>query len=136
MKISLKQPNLRNVEVGTVVETSKGFEFELMERKFGDKEAWKDLTSGVTWYDVEDGKYNHHDALKRFKDELPTKEEFEEAEKHGFREVLQNIKDRWFWSSSVHPDYSDVAFVFVGSSGGVGIYYRDSLNGSARCVGR
>jgi hypothetical protein len=47
---------------------------------------------------------------------LPTKEEFEEAEKNGVRSSLPNI-NRWFWSSLVHGNVSEVAWLFGGSNG-------------------
>lgn len=44
-------------------------------------------------------------------------------------------RSRYFWSSSVHPDDSDSAYVFSGRDGGVGYYYRYYANfSSVRCV--
>lgn len=135
MKIDLRKPNLRELEVGTVVISTKGFEFELVLKENG-KESWKDLTSGVTWHDIEDKRYDHIEAVKEFKDKLPTKEEFEIAESHGFRSVLPNFLNRRFWSSSVHPDVSNNAFVFYGKYGDIYYDFRDNFYDSVRCVAR
>lgn len=66
-------------------------------------------STGVTWnlvsrkHDPKSGKF-----MEVWKDSksfgLPTKQEFEQAEKNGVREVVPNIRERWFWSASVHPD--------------------------------
>ena len=55
--IDLRSPDLRKAVVGTTVITSKGFKFKLVSRK-KDKESWKDLTSNLTWHDVEDKNYD------------------------------------------------------------------------------
>jgi hypothetical protein len=135
MKIDLRKPNLRELEVGTVVISTKGFEFELV-LKENEKESWKDLTSGITWHDIEDKRYTHHEAVKEFEGRLPTKEEFEFAESHGFRDVLPNFLNKLFWSASVHPDNSYFAFYFNGYNGDVYNVFRDNYNVSVRCVGR
>lgn len=137
MKIDLRKPDLRIVSVGTIVITSKGFEFELIDRDTDDKETWKDLTSGLKWFDKEDKNYTHDQAMELFKSpekRLPTIEEFEEAEEHGFREVLPNI-DYWFWSASLNPNDSEVARDFNGVNGST-YYYSRSLFSAVRCVGR
>src|ERR1035437_8937640 len=102
MKIDLRTPDIRTCEVGTIVISKTGHEFELLERTNG-KDVWKDLTSGLVWFDMEKEKYTHNEAVEKFKDRLPTIEEFAEAEKHGFRDILPNIEDRWFWSASLYP---------------------------------
>lgn len=134
MKIDLRKPNLRDVPVGIIVITSKGFEFELIERTQG-KEKWKDLTSGITWYDVEEGKYTHYQAVEKFGENLPTKEESQTAEEHGFREVLPNM-GRWFWCSSIYPNYTDYAFVFNGYNGVIFDDDRVNYSGSVRLISR
>ena len=102
--IDLRQPedDLRKAKVGTIVITSKGFEFKLMSRKAG-KECWLDCTSKVIWHDREDKTYTHFEAVEKFGDALPTIEEFKKAKKHGFLEILPDM-DYWFWSSSLYPD--------------------------------
>lgn len=130
MKVDLRQPNLRKVPIGTIVITTKGFEFQKCRL-----DSWKDLTSGLLWHDTKPGKYTHHEAVEKFGGKLPTIQEFEVAEKHGFREVLPNIQGYWFWSSSLYSYNTDVAMVFSGFSGVSGDGFRD-FNGSVRCVGR
>ncbi len=63
--------------------------------------------------------------------------DFVAAEKHGIREVFKDMKDRWLWSTSLHP-YSYKYAYFFGSSNNAYIYYdyRDEPNSSARCVSR
>ena len=117
-------------QVGDVVTTSKGFDFQLLENQ-----AWKDITSGITWSDVEPKNYTFDDAVKTFGTELPTKEEFTIAESHGFREILPNMKNNWFWSPSVYPYYTDVAYVFSGNFGNIYYDVRD-LSDSVRCIER
>jgi len=125
---------LRNVCVGHVVTTSKGFQFKLVSRDSG-KESWLDIASGLTWHDREDESYTHHKAVEKFGDSLPTIEEYRIAEKHGFREILPNM-DHWFWSSSLYPSNADYAQDFVGTYGSSGYGVRDSNFYSVRCVGR
>ena len=66
---------------------------------------------------------------------LPSKEEYEEAEKNGIRKALPNM-NYWFWSSSVHRSYSDVAWLFSGGSGVTYVDYRGNYDVSVRCVAR
>lgn len=110
--------------------TSKGFKWEMCENG-----SWKDLSTGLVWLPKEEGKHTHQEAIEKFKDSLPTIEEFELAEDHGIREVLDDFKDYWFWSASLYPVFSDFARVFNGGSGGSYDDYRDYDN-SVRCVGR
>lgn len=132
--IDLRKPNLREAEVGTTVITSGGHKWQLTERKDG-KESWMDLQTNLTWLDKEDGNFNHYEAMEKFGDKIPTKEMWEEAEKHNVREVLPNM-DYWFWSSSVHPDYSDYAYVLNGYNGDIYDYYRSDYSSysAVRCV--
>lgn len=66
---------------------------------------------------------------------VPTIEEIMQAEKNGIREVLPNMWGRWFWSSSVYPHLSGVAYFFSGFNGRVDTGFRVNTN-SVRCVGR
>jgi hypothetical protein len=134
MTIDLRSPDLRKVVVGTTVITSKGFKFKLVSRKNG-KETWQDLTTKLKWFDKEDKKYTFDDAVKKFGDQLPSKIECEVAEVHGFREVLPNIKDNYFWSASVYSYDRQYAWVFNEDSGFVRSYNR-SYGLGVRCVGR
>ena len=137
MKIDLRKPDLRKTLLGTVVITTTGHEFELIALKNG-KESWRDLTSGLIWHDIEDDKITHYEAMEKFPQtadkRLPTIEEFEGAEKHGFREVLPNI-NYWFWSASLGPNGTDGARGFDGGNGDSDFVYRDN-KGAVRCVGR
>jgi hypothetical protein len=124
---------LRNVSVGHIVTTSKGFSFQLVSRK-DKKESWLDLTSKLIWHDREDRTYNYYEAMEKFDNQLPTIEEYKTAELHGFCEILPNM-NHWFWSASLYPNGSDFAQVFSGYNGGSDYHSRD-LYGSVRCVGR
>ena len=129
--IDLRKTDLRKVPVGTVVVTSKGFKFKLISRKSG-REGWRDLSSKLVWFSKEDGSYNFDEAISKFGDKLPTKEEFEEAENHGFREVLEYPHD-YFWSASVYSNNRNYAWIFGG--GLVAVTSRSSPF-AVRCVGR
>ena len=104
--IDLRVPkhDLRKVKTGTLVITSKGFKFKLVKRTKDGKESWKDLTSGIIWYDKEDSNYTYEEAITKFGESLPTKEDFETAETHGFREILPNM-GYWYWSASLFSGY-------------------------------
>lgn len=112
--------------------TSTGFVFELIS-KDEKGERWKDLETGLTWGPIHGDPINHYEATEKFGAALPTKEEFETAENHGIREVL-DMKNKWFWSSSVFPNYAAYAYYFYGSNGGIGYYYRSGGNDAAVCV--
>lgn len=134
-KIDLRTPNLMEVKPGTIVITSKGFEFE---RVNSTEETWLDLTTGLMWFDREPEMYNYDQAMDKFNKperRLPTIEEFTEAEGHGFREVLPNMKVYFFWSASLYSYNPAVsARYFDGSDGddyGVGVRNYDV---SVRCV--
>jgi hypothetical protein len=127
MKIQLRLLNLREVPVGTIVITTKGFEFELISRVDG-KEQWLDKTSNLVWHDVEGKNIGQYEAEKRQGNgkRFPTIVEFKEAEERGFREVLTGMKDRRFWSSTPYPGNSEVAYVFRGYDGNAdGYQYRE-----------
>ena len=124
------------LEPNTLVQSASGHEWKFIEYYDGDKEKWMDVQTGLIWYDVEDGTINHHKAIELFNADdkrLPTKEEWLEAEKHEIRFVLPNFSNGWFWSSSAHPDYSSVAYVFFGRNGYIGYDYRDNYV-SVRCI--
>ena len=134
MVIDLRRPDLRTVEPGTTVITTKDGVFQLLSRIDG-KESWKDQKTGLTWHDVEDKKFSYYEAVEKFGDRIPTKEEFEEAEKHGFREVLPNMENRWFWSASVNAGNTGYAYYFYGRYGYIGYDVRNDEE-AVRCVGR
>lgn len=126
--------SFKDLKIGDVVKTKEGFTW-VVYKKIRKKVYWLDKISGLVWHPVENEKYNHCDAIKKFADKLPTKEEWEEAEKHGIREI-SCMKNLWFWSSSMPLNGSDVAYVFHGYSGSIYYGYRDYYDGSVRCVGR
>ena len=99
------------------------------------KEKWKDLETGLVWYDTEDKTYNHDNAIIKFTGDkrLPSKEEWEQAEKNGIRQVL-NFERKWYWSSSVHSGYSNFAYVFNGRDGYIDFDARVYDVYSVRCV--
>ncbi len=98
--------------------------------------TWMDST-GLIWHPATEGTYTHKEALDKAEElglRLPTKEEFERAEKEGIRAMFNDFKDRWFWSSSERA--SGFAWSFSGYNGVVSFGYRDSVDGSVRYVGR
>lgn len=134
--IDLTKPDLRKIPIGERVKTAKGFVWQLKERD-GDKETWLDETTKITWHDPKVSGINHYQAIEMFQDKLPTKEEFEVAEEHGVREVM-DLREKNLWSSSVHPKYADGAFSFYGSNGHIGNIARSngSSDDAALCVER
>ena len=130
-------------------------------KKFG--EAWED-PSGMIWGDIvkkEDGSphyMNHKDAIDYCKSigaDLPSREDFVRLREYmgakpgrsdGYApQILPNLTytdkgetySRYFWSSSVRPDFSNSAYVFNGRLGDFDTGYRsyDVYYLSVRCVG-
>lgn len=98
--------------------------------------TWTD-SSGLTWYPALQGTYTFEQANKKAASlglRLPTKEEFQLAEKEGIRTRFNDFKGRWFWSSS--ESASDFAWFFDGYYGKVGSDSRGYDDGSVRCVSR
>lgn len=124
--------DLEILPVGARVKTKTGFIW----RRLG-PDSWTDERTGLHWLSAEPKTYTHGQAteLQTDKKRLPTKKDFEYAEKHGIREIF-NMHGKWFWSASVHPNYSYFACVFYGSYGVIVSFYRDYVSGSVRCVGR
>ena len=131
LSLNSEKPIVLNVNThNEIVTTSKEFQFEKTQI------GWKDLTSGLTWkFTDEADQYNYDDAIKQFGNSLPTKEEFEQAESHGFREIIKLKEDRWYWSSSLVSDSRVNAWFFYSSYGGVDGYNRN-FPFWVRCVGR
>jgi hypothetical protein len=126
--------SFKNLEIGSQVKTRKGF----LWTKLSDGK-WRDETSTLIWLPEIKTQVNHYQALELENSErrLPTKEEFEDAEDHGIREILE-LNEKVFWSSTAHPNDAAYAFVFNGNYGD--IYYDDRDYSyyyySALCVGR
>jgi len=120
--------------INQVCVTSKGAKFKRVARaNFG--EAWQD-EAGQIWSD-RIGSANQYDAIDKCKvieGRLPSKDDFERGEVNGIREVLPNMKGHWFWSSSVRPSGSDLAYVFNGNNGVID-YFSRNFDFSVRCVG-
>ncbi len=119
--------------INQVCVTSKGAKFKRVARaNFG--EAWQD-DEGLIWSDLigDKNQYEAIDNCEAIEGRLPSIDDFERGEASGIREVLPNMKDHWFWSSSVVSYNSGIAYDFSGVSGYVHDYDRDTFN-SVRCV--
>ena len=95
-----------------------------------------DKRTGIKWYKATDEKkYTYKEAMEKYGNSLPTKEEYEEAEKHGIRFVLEDFEDRGYWSSSVYSNSRYYSWFFYGTYGVV--YYLLRYNFYwARCIER
>jgi hypothetical protein len=103
------------------ITTSKGFIWSKV------RNGWKDNATGIIWYPALKGLYTWEQAKEQAQVlnlDLPTKEDFQTAELHGFREVLKDMVSNYFWSSSPYPTNSDLAYYFYGDYGGTDYYYR------------
>ncbi len=121
--------HLLKVRMNYEITTSTGYVWTAV------PEGWKDESTKLTWkYEDEEGTYTFDDAVSRFGESLPTKEEWEEAEKHGIREVLE-LEGKRLWSASVNSSYRNYSWFFFGTYGRVNSNSRSS-NLWARCVGR
>lgn len=76
----------------------------------------------LIWLPDEPGKYTFEEALKLQNEEkrLPTIGELRLAFENGIK-----FADRFYWSSSVHPDYSYNAYYFGGRDGDFYLDLRD-----------
>lgn len=127
--------DLRTVASGFKCRTSKGAIYERVARvNFG--EAWKG-PDGLIYGDFigERNQYKAFESCKNLGGELPSQADFERGEANGFREVLPNMKDRWFWSSSVYSNNHASGCSFNGYDGAI-TYVPGYYTGSARCVWR
>ena len=127
--------DLQAVAAGFKCRTSKGAIYERVTRNhFG--EPWKG-PDGLIWSDHVGyrSQQNAVDLCKILGGTLPTRADFERGEANGFREVVPNMKDRWFWSSSVYPNISYSTYVFYSNHGDIGYDFRN-FTGSVRCVAR
>ena len=133
MNIDLRKYNLREVPIGTVVTTSKGFNFELIGR-FETDEHWLDVTSGLVWMPKNPAQFTHNMVMEKFGDSIPTRTMVEEGENHGFREVL-DVKG-WYWTSTPVPGVKEIAWGINGFSGKFGYGIRSNDLGMVLCVSR
>ena len=124
------------------------------------KKVWKNLTTGLLVSDILDEKFTQYQAedictnpssleargnLSMINWSLPTgyppkssnekNSDFETLEANGVRKVI-DTNGRYFWSSSVDPNYSYDAFGFDGNNGHIEVSNRSRGNGFVLCVGR
>ncbi len=126
--------NLKESNVGTICETARGGQFKKVANGI------QDMTSGLVVMNEIKSRVNQYEATNYCSakgQRLPTREEFIALEQRGFREAFSgDMADKFFSSSSVHPNYGYNACVFNGYNGYVyydNRYYSND-NGSARCV--
>ena len=126
--------NLRTAPIGFRCQTSKGTIYERVTREnFG--EAWKG-SDGFIWSDCV-GAYKQQAAIEvcaNLGGGLPSKADFERGELNGFRQVLPNMKYRWYWSSSVLPIGANKAYLFDGLYGNIGVGY-SYYDEAVLCIG-
>lgn len=121
--------------------------YALVARTEGGNEVYKDLVSGLIWSDPLTITMNYSQAqkicgpnlnevagIKNTTWRLPSKEEYEEAEKNGIRKALPNMNDWWFWSSTQHHRFSTDAWLFNGLYGNTDYRNMNFDNVSVRCV--
>ena len=95
-----------------------------------------DKRTGIKWFKaIDKKKYTYEEAIAKYGDKLPTKEEYEEAEKHGIRFVLDDFEDKYYWSSSVYSSNRNYSWHFYGTNGNVFLLLRNN-NYWARYVSR
>jgi hypothetical protein len=143
---SAAPPNPRDLPVGASFTTSQGFSFTLVARSDSGAETWRDERAHLLWNDVETERVARKAAAalcarggegKKKAGELPTLEEYAAAERHGFREVLPHMTDRYFWVNSTVPNAPNVGHVFSGNLGrAILITYRSINFENVRCVRR
>ncbi len=151
----------KQYKVGTVIKTSKGFNFERYQDPVSKAWGWKDLTlDGKIWFDAIQTGIGPQAAFKfcqkisgqtlptghRLKGEdtghgpYPYKEDsdFAIAEKHGLREIFKDMKYLFFWSQSLRSFESNYGYYYFFNGTNGTIYYgNDEINDdnfAARCV--
>ena len=96
--------------------------FVLVTRTKDGKEVHKEVATGLLWSDRLPSSMSHYNAEKACKAtlpevagisgvtwRLPSKEEYEQAEKNGIRRMEPPYKNYWYWTSSRRPGYSGIA---------------------------
>lgn len=123
------------------------------------KEVWFDFSTKTLWSDKISGVYTHQQAIRiqpndeisqetacqsqqaaaiippNEKFRLPTRDEYEIAERLGVREVLPRFQNEYYWSSSRIPLNASLPFFFRGDRGTTmpdSMYFRLSV----RCVAK
>mgnify|MGYP001117395898 CR=1 FL=1 len=127
------------VSQGFQCRTSRGTRFQRITEP---AEGWRDLgRDGKVWFDQVTNEVSQQEAIALCEgiagQTLPSKEDFRNAERHGFQEVLPDMFQFYYWSSSSVPHqdlaygFSSGANVLATMSKGAGVGYV-----AARCVGK
>lgn len=132
--------NLRKVKVGQKCMTSSGYIYERVSKvNFG--QAWKGQDN-LIWSSKIGGLSSQKIATQTCKDiggDLPSLSQFMIGEGNEFSEVLPDIRENWFWTSTIDShifDDDSSAFAFAGGNASGGSYSRDSHYFSILCVGK
>lgn len=143
--------DLRAAKPGFTCQSAKGGTFSLVHRHENGAEIWKDEGAGVYWGDKLPDRIRRRAARELCAADregvtrvgpqpvqtLPTLKDFETAEKHGFREVLPNMKDHYYWIDSSVPGAKNIGHMFNGNVGKPEIVVYRSINfENVRCIGR
>jgi hypothetical protein len=110
------------------------------------KEVYQEISTGFLWSDRLDLITSHYRAqkacsadldemggLSELKWKLPSREEFQQAERNGIRLALPNMQT-YFWSSTTRDNNnSDFAWLFNGGTGDVVVFGR-TVSVSVRCI--
>lgn len=136
-------PSCRNrtgeVPDGFECRTSRGTRFR---RVLTPAAGWQDTgRGGKIWFDQITNEVSQQEAIAICEGVpgqiLPSKEDFRNAERHGFQEVLNDMFQFYYWSSSSVPGedlaygFSSGANVLATMSKGAGVGYV-----AARCIGK
>lgn len=145
-----KDHDLRAVNPDFACRSSKGNIFRLTHRAEDGTEVWLDRFSGLHWGDKLPERIRRKAAGElcakqvegrtkigsQLVNKLPTLEDFAGAESRGFREVLPNMKDHFYWADSSVPGARNIGHVFNGNIGKPELVVYRSINfENVRCVG-
>ncbi len=122
--------------------------FALVSKTSANKKVHMELKTGLLWSETISGTMNHEQAVKACHSEiaevaglsdlvwkLPTIEQYESADKNGFKEEIPGASSGWFWSATQNPKKSYTAKMYLGSDGSVfeADRHYDGF-GSVKCV--
>ncbi len=95
----------KQYEVGTVIKTSKGFNFERYQDPVSKAWGWLDLNARIVWYDhlyygrsITAFAYCHGQPLVSL--DIPQNSELIAATKNGAAEILRSTSEVWSWQQS------------------------------------
>lgn len=94
--------------------TSNGFRWQV-----NSNNSCIDLITGITWLPKEPGIFTYDQAVAKFGNRLPTREQFEMAIEHNITEVFNDFKHAWFWTRTSHSS----SFAYNFASYDKNIYY-------------